>query len=115
MPDSASDNDPSATTPLKNPHRPAPPVPANPGSPRASSKINSEHTDCNEDMIEVLDSESFYNGTTSKRRKAKHPMSRRTLRQRKIHSLKRQIQIKEKMLEVGDGPKASFIRVMKFG
>jgi hypothetical protein len=27
-------------------------------------------------------------------------MSRRTLRQRKIHSLKRQIQIKEKMLEV---------------
>ena len=51
-------------------------------------------------MIEVLDTESIYNGT-SKRRKVKHPMSRRTLRQRKIHSLKRQIQIKEKMLEVG--------------
>ena len=105
MPDSASDNDPSATTPLKNPHRPAPPVPANPGTPRmaTSSKINSEHdADSNEDMIEVLDTESFYNGnSTSKRRKAKHPMSRRTLRQRKIHSLKRQIQIKEKMLEVG--------------
>ena len=76
--------------------RPAPPVPAA-GSPLANRKTNS--TTENEDMIEVLDTESIYNGT-SKRRKVKHPMSRRTLRQRKIHSLKRQIQIKEKMLEV---------------
>ena len=67
------------------------------GSPLANRKTNS--TTENEDMIEVLDTESIYNGT-SKRRKVKHPMSRRTLRQRKIHSLKRQIQIKEKMLEV---------------
>ena len=35
---------------------------------------------------------------------SRHPMSRRTLRQRKIHSLKRQIQIKEKMLEVSKLP-----------
>ena len=36
------------------------------------------------------------------RGKTRHPMSRRTLRQRKIHSVKRQIQIKEKMLEVSN-------------
>jgi len=98
MPDSASDNDPTAT-PLKNPHRPAPPVPAGHASPMAGRKSTNSGEDNNsEDMIEVLDSESIYNGT-SRRRKVKHPMSRRTLRQRKIHSLKRQIQIKEKMLE----------------
>lgn len=78
-------------------------MPAGHASPMAGRKSTNSGADDNnsEDMIEVLDSESIYNGT-SKRRKVKHPMSRRTLRQRKIHSLKRQIQIKEKMLEVFD-------------
>jgi len=40
--------------------------------------------------------------TIDSQRNTHHPMSRRTLRQRKIHSVKRQIQIKEKMLEVTD-------------
>ena len=40
------------------------------------------------------------NNNTAKRRKTKHPLSKQTLRRRKIHSLKRQIHIKEKMLEV---------------
>ena len=40
--------------------------------------------------------------TLHNKSKARHPMSRRTLRQRKIQSVKRQIQIKEKMLEVGN-------------
>ena len=38
--------------------------------------------------------------TFNTERSAQNPMCRRTLRQRKIHSVKRQIQIKEKMLEV---------------
>ena len=38
--------------------------------------------------------------TIDSQRKTHNPMTRRTLRQRKIHSVKRQIQIKEKMLEV---------------
>ena len=81
-------------------HRPAPPVPADNASPLTSRKANPAGDDTtSENMIEVLDSESISIGA-SKRRKVKHPMSRRTLRQRKIHSLKRQIQIKEKMLEV---------------
>ena len=97
MPDSASDQDP-ILTPLKNPHRPAPPVPA--------ALLKPQNTDeCieNTEDIEVIDDDnsSDYNGpTNNKRRKVKHPLSRRTLRQRKIHSLKRQIHIKEKMLEV---------------
>ena len=40
--------------------------------------------------------------TLHNKSKARHPMSRRTLRQRKIQSVKRQIQIKEKMLEVNN-------------
>ena len=94
MPDSGSDHDPTAT-PQKNPHRPAPPVPAT-GSPVAKS-TKKDSTEENLDAIEV---ESLYSVSSKSRRKAKHPLSRRTLRQRKIHSLKRQIQIKEKMLEV---------------
>lgn len=93
MPDSGSDVDPTAT-PQKNPHRPAPPVPAPGSSPKAKKPLE-EHQD--EDAIEV---ESLYSKSQTSRRKAKHPLSRRTLRQRKIHSLKRQIVIKEKMLEV---------------
>ena len=94
MPDSGSDHDPTAT-PQKNPHRPAPPVPAPGSSPIAKKQ---EDQPANLDAIEV---ESLYSTSSkSQRRKAKHPLSRRTLRQRKIHSLKRQIQIKEKMLEV---------------
>ena len=38
--------------------------------------------------------------TLHNKSKTRHPMSRRTLRERKIQSVKRQIQIKEKMLEV---------------
>ena len=53
------------------------------------------------DVIEVASTaDSISLSSNNNRRKVKHPMSRRTLRQRKIHSLKRQIQIKEKMLEV---------------
>jgi hypothetical protein len=40
--------------------------------------------------------------TIDSQRQTHNPMSRRTLRERKIHSVKRQIQIKEKMLEVTD-------------
>ena len=91
MPDSASDHDPTAT-PLRNPHRPAPPVPASKKSMTATEEDNI-------DEIEVLDDSSSIYSTSKKMRRAKQ-MSRRTLRQRKIHSVKRQIQIKEKMLEV---------------
>ncbi len=46
------------------------------------------------------EAENIANANKRQRTKNKHLVSRRTLRQRKIHSLKRQIQIKEKMLEV---------------
>lgn len=105
MPDSASDHDPSATTPLRNPHRPAPPVPAAPSNKEKTGNKSMTVTSEEADTIEVLDNESVNSSgslysSVSKRRKVKHPVSRRTLRLRKIHSLKRQIQIKEKMLEV---------------
>ena len=99
MPDSgsASDQDPVAT-PLRNPHRPAPPVPA-----VASPLVKRKDPTADLDVLEVASSTAdsiSLNSTTTNRRKVKHPISRRTLRQRKIHSLKRQIVIKEKMLEV---------------
>merc|ERR1712223_555559 len=98
MPDSASDHEPSlAATPLRNPHRPAPPVPAS-ASPLVKRKENNMTADL--DVIEVASAaDSISLNSCNNRRKVKHPMSRRTLRQRKIHSLKRQIVIKQKMLE----------------
>jgi len=72
------------------PHRPAPPVPPL----KQSSQVNSaKANNANVDTINKFDS-------MSNKKKTRHPMSRKTLRQRKIHSLRRQIQIKEKMLEV---------------
>jgi hypothetical protein len=102
MPDSSgSVVEESLGTPLRHPHRPAPPVPPSTSSP-LTPRRNNNGADDDEDVDAITkvdsDGESIYG--VKRPRKTKHPMSRRTLRQRKIYSLKRQIVIKEKMLEV---------------
>ena len=88
-------------TPQKNPHRPAPPVPAS-ASPMVSRKavLSNESHDRGMDLDAISNNDDNLSIASKNRRKVKHQISRRILRQRKIHSLKRQIQIKEKMLEV---------------
>ena len=110
----------AANTPVRLPHRPAPPVPASP----SISRKKQRHQDLEEvgrEDPDRIDAESIYsvdskavNNETSqdansrRRSKNRHVVTKRTLRQRKIHSLKRQIQIKEKMLEVSNGMEVHF-------
>lgn len=111
MVDSGSEIDPNAT-PLRNPHRPAPPVPAT-ASPVISRKSEASENHDGIDPATELDAMSNDDNisiASKNRRKVKHQISRRILRQRKIHSLKRQIQIKEKMLEVSSSGEANFFR-----
>ena len=83
------------------PHRPAPPVPSLVPSFTMTAKEREYLQQHLDDQILQEEVERMAKYSTP-RAKTKHPnaASKRTLRQRKIHSVKRQIQIKEKMLEV---------------
>ena len=87
------------------PSRPAPPVPLPKYKMTAGErKYLGEHLDEHNSQVEYeewRDSMSKSGSLTNMgcQSKGRSPMSRRTLRHRKIHSVKRQIHIKEKMLE----------------
>jgi hypothetical protein len=81
----------------RKPHRPAPPVPINEQFESSKAKLFPRGGSCG---VETIVEQEEHQQQEQQHRQRRTSANRRAYRHRKIHSLKKQIQIKEKMLEV---------------